>query len=218
MFLFENIIHPMVVDKSQERFNETYLKRIEGVLCNALQDHPRTTAIRVDLHLPEYRDVGDSIACHSDLSQGLLSRFIESLKAQIVAYLNQKVREGKRTHRCSVRYTWIMEQPELWGKKHYHMALFVNTDTFNDLGSYDEQGTGLASLIQNGWLSALGMRDWPECRTLVHFPLNPLTYLDLNSQDFRDKRDSLTFRLSYLAKQRTKHYSSTERSFGCSQS
>ncbi|WP_404273457.1 hypothetical protein [Yersinia similis] len=55
MFLFDDIIHPMVVDKSQKPFNEAYLQRIEGVLCNALQDHPRTTVIRGDLH---YRNTG----------------------------------------------------------------------------------------------------------------------------------------------------------------
>ncbi|HFD8837169.1 TPA: hypothetical protein ACF67X_004962 [Salmonella enterica] len=37
--------------------------------------------IRVDLHLPEDGDVGDSIVGDADLSQGLMSRFIDSLKA-----------------------------------------------------------------------------------------------------------------------------------------
>ncbi|MIE73206.1 inovirus Gp2 family protein, partial [Salmonella enterica subsp. diarizonae] len=52
---------------------------------------------------------------------------------------------------------------------------------------------------------------------LVHFADNPLAYLDLSKADFRDKLNALTFRLSYMAKHRTKRYSSTERSFGCSQ-
>lgn len=218
MFLFDDITHPMVVDQSQKPFNEAYLQRIEGVLCNALQDHPQTTVIRVDLHLPEDGDVGDSIASDADLSQGLMSRFIESLKAQIVAYRQRKAREGIRTHRCSVRYVWVMEQPELGGKKHYHMALFVNTDTFNALGSYGAQGKGLASLVQNAWLSAMKKRDWPEYLTLVHFVDNPLAFLELNKPEFMDKLDALTFRLSYMAKHRTKRYCSAERSFGCSQS
>lgn len=216
MFLF-NETHPMVLDPSQHPFNVAYLSRIAQVLCNALQEHQQTTVIRVDLHLPEDGDVGDSITSDADLSQGLLSRFIDSLKAQIVAYLNQKAREGKRTHRCSVRYIWVLEQPELWGKKHYHIALFVNTNTFNTLGSYDEQGKGLASMILNAWLSAMDKRGWSEYLTLVHFPDNPLAFLERNKPDFRDKLDALTFRLSYMAKHRTKRYSSTERSFGCSQ-
>ncbi len=162
--------------------------------------------------------MGDSIVSDADLSPGLMSRFIDSLKAQIVAYRQRKAREGKRCHRSSVRYVWVMEQPELGGKKHYHMALFVNTDTFNTLGSYGAQGKGLASLVQNAWLSAMKKRDWPEYLTLVHFVYNPLVFLELNKSEFLDKLDALTFRLSYMAKQRTKRYSSAERSFGCSQS
>ncbi|WP_165285906.1 YagK/YfjJ domain-containing protein, partial [Yersinia pseudotuberculosis] len=88
----------------------------------------------------------------------------------------------------------------------------------NALGSYGEQGKGLASLVQNAWLSAMKKRDWPEYLTLVHFVDNPLAFLELNKPEFMDKLDALTFRLSYMAKQRTKRYSSAERSFGCSQS
>lgn len=216
MFLF-NETHPMVLNPKHHPFNVAYLPRIAQVLCNALREHPRTTVIRVDLRLPDHGDVGDSIASEADISQGLMSRFIDSLKAQLVAYRHQKAREGKRCHRSSVRYVWVLEWPEPDGKKHYHLALLVNTDTFNALGSYDEQGKGLASLIQNAWLSAMRVRDWAEYLTLVHFAKNPLAYLDLSKPDFREKLDALTFRLSYMAKQRTKRYSSTERSFGCSQ-
>lgn len=217
MLLFDDLIHPMVVNQKQKPFNDTYLNRIGGVICNALKDHSQTTVVRVDLHLPEHRDISDSILCNPDLSQGLMSRFIESLREQIVFYQRQKAWEGKRIHRCSVRYVWVLERPELSGKKHYHLALFVNTDTFNGLGSYDEKGTGLASMIQNAWLSAMKLRNWPEYRTLVHIPENPMAFLSLNSLDFRDNLDALTFRLSYMAKHRTKRYSSNERSFGCSQ-
>ncbi len=216
VFIFDNT-NPMKLDPSQAPFNVAYLQRTAEVLCHALKEHPQTTVIRVDLHLPENGDLGDSITSDADLSPGLMSRFIDSLKAQIVAYRQRRAKEGKRSHRTSVRYVWVLEQPELGGKKHYHLALLVNTDTFNALGSYDEQGKGLASLIQNAWLSAMKKRDWYEYLTLVHFPGNPLAFLEINKPDFRKKVDALTFRLSYMAKHRTKRYSSTERSFGCSQ-
>ncbi|MDR4898879.1 inovirus-type Gp2 protein [Yersinia kristensenii] len=41
--------------------------------------------------------------------------------------------------------------------------------------------------------------------------------MELNKPEFMDKLDALTFRLSYMAKHRTKRYSCEERSFGCSQ-
>ncbi|CNB07605.1 Protein of uncharacterised function (DUF3296) [Yersinia ruckeri] len=216
MFLFDNT-HPMKLDPSQAPFNVAYLQRIAEVLCYAQGEHPQTTVIRVDLRLPEYRDIGDSILSAPDLSQGLMSRFIESLKEKITTYLQRKAREGKRIHRSTLRYIWVREQPDLAGKKHYHIALLVNTDSFNSLGSYDTNGTGLASLIQKAWLSALRMRDYQEYWELAHFPDNPMSFLDLKKTDFRNTLDALTFRLSYMAKERTKRYSSAERSFGCSQ-
>ena len=78
--------------------------------------------------------------------------------------------------------------------------------------------TGLASLIREAWLSALQLGPYPEYRTLVHIPDNPLYYLDVNNLDYKTVYDKLTFRLSYFAKERTKSYSRNERSFGCSQS
>lgn len=207
----------MALDERQVPFNTHYLQQIMKVIWNALNDHSRTTVIRVDLRLPEYRDIGDSILSAPDLSQGLMSRFIESLKEKITTYLQRKAREGKRIHRSTLRYIRVREQSDLGGKKHYHIALLVNTYSFNSLGSYDDNGTGLASLIQKAWLSALRVRDYQEYRKLVHFIDNPLAFLELNKPDFMGKLDALTFRLSYMAKHRTKHYSSAERSFGCSQ-
>lgn len=72
-------------------------------------------------------------------------------------------------------------------------------------------------MIQKAWLSAMKLYGWLEYRTLIHFPDNPLAFLELNKPGFMDKLDAQTFRLSYMAKHRTKRYSSTERSFGCSQ-
>lgn len=69
MLLFDDT-NPMKLDPSHAPFNVAYLQRIAQVLYKALQDHPQTTVIRVDLHLPEDGDVGDSIISDADLSQG----------------------------------------------------------------------------------------------------------------------------------------------------
>ncbi|MGT3190071.1 inovirus Gp2 family protein [Yersinia enterocolitica] len=204
------------IDLSHAPFNKNYLQRILHVINNAVAEHPRTLAIRIDLHLPEYRDMGDSISCNPNLSQGLMSRFIESLNARIGPLLNSKIKEGKRTYPSTLRYAWVRETGED-GKPHYHTVLFVNNDTFNSLGLYCNKGIGLASLIQAAWLSALGLLGMPNYQTLIHFPTNPLYYLDANTMDYQLIYNQLTFRLSYFAKERTKVYSSVERSFGCSQ-
>ncbi|MDA5483614.1 inovirus-type Gp2 protein, partial [Yersinia intermedia] len=70
------------------------------------------------------------------MSQGLLSRFIESLNVRVLTLLNHKKKEGKRTYPSQLRYIWIRELSAN-GKPHYHIVLFVNKDTFNTLGSYD---------------------------------------------------------------------------------
>lgn len=204
------------IDHTQGPLKQRYLDRLSNVIDNALGECPRTMAVRVDLHLPEYRDIGDSIAHDADISSGLMKRFIESLDARINAHLERKRRNDIRVRSCNLRYAWVREFCED-GKAHYHVVLFVNKDTFMSLGSYAENGRGLASLIQKAWLSALRISGFNEYRTLVHFPENPRYYLNINANNFRQVYEDLSFRLSYFAKERTKSYSREIRSFGCSQ-
>ena len=71
-----------------------YLDRVLTVLNRALADHPRTLAIRFDLRLPDgYGDVGSD----------LMTKFVESLKAQIKADLHRRTAQGKRVHLCNMR-------------------------------------------------------------------------------------------------------------------
>lgn len=196
------------LDLRQEPFNTTYLQRILRVIDNATTEHARTMAVRVDLRLPD-----DILITR----QNLISRFIESLNTKITARYNSKLKQGKRSYNSHQRYAWVREVGETSHKSHYHMVLFLNNDTFNGLGSYGEDATGLASLIKEAWLSALDLSHRPELWILARFPDNPLYYLDFNSNSYRVVYDQLVFRLSYFAKERTKDYSREERSFGCSQ-
>lgn len=47
------------------------------------------------------------------------------------------------------------------------MAIFVNKDTFNGLGNYSKEEHNLGSYVCGAWLSALGLLELPEYRTLV---------------------------------------------------
>lgn len=197
------------LDQRHAPFNTRYLQRILRVITQATLQHPRTMAVRVDLRLPDN---------HFNIRTGLLSRFIESLDAKIEARYRKKIKQGIRSYPCHLRYAWVREVGEVNEKSHYHLVLFVNKDTFNGLGGYGEEGTGLASLIREAWLSALQLSHRLEHWTLARFPDNPLYYLDVHSAGYKEVYDQLTFRLSYFAKERTKDYSREERSFGCSQS
>nr|WP_105597210.1 inovirus-type Gp2 protein [Cronobacter sakazakii] len=71
--------------------------------------------------------------------------------------------------------------------------------------------------MEEAWSSVLRLHYTPEYRTLVHFPDNPLNDLDSNTDNSDTTYKSLTFRLSYLAKERRKIYNRHARSFECSQ-
>ncbi len=62
---------------------------------HALNVHPRLTALRVDLRLPDVPAATDA---------AVISRFINALKARIDAYQKRKHREGKRVHSSTLHY------------------------------------------------------------------------------------------------------------------
>lgn len=205
-----------VVDSRHAPFNHSYLNKLAEVTKMSLEKHHRTMAVILLLRLPEYSNNDDTLTCLPNVEQGLVSRFIESLKAKIHALKIKKVRQGLRVHPCCIHYAWVREISEE-GKPHYHAVLFVNHDTFANLGHFTHEGDNLGSLIEEAWLSALGLQDIPEYRTLVHFPQNPLYFLNSNANNFDEVYRSLMFRLSYFAKEKSKTYNKAERSFGCSQ-
>lgn len=75
---------------------------------HALNVHPRLTALRVDLRLPDVPAATDA---------AVISRFINALKARIDAYQKRKHREGKRVHPTTLHYVWAREFGECKGKK-----------------------------------------------------------------------------------------------------
>lgn len=193
--------------------NSYYMNRITEISDKAIEAHARTSVFTFVLRLPEYRDTGDSIACNPNLRAGLMERFTGALRARIDAHQERRQREGYQVYPTGLRYVWVREVGES-GKSHYHVSVFVNKDTFNTLGDYSRRDNNLGSYISEAWLSALGLLDMPEYRTLVSFTNTP-HYLERLRQDrFQQQRRELLSHLSYFAKERTKAYSKEERSFG----
>ena len=193
--------------------NSYYMTRITEISDKAIEAHARTSVFTFVLRLPEYRDTGDSIACNPNLRAGLMERFTGALRARIDAHQERRQREGYQVYPSDLRYVWVREVGES-GKSHYHVAVFLNKDTFNALGDYSRRDNNLGSYISEAWLSALGLLDMPEYRTLVSFTNTP-HYLERLRQDrFEQQRRELLSHLGYFAKERTKEYSKEERSFG----
>jgi len=201
--------------RPRHEHNALYLNRIDRTISNALNEHPRTLAVRVDLHLPlSSNDEFDrDIPClHYDKSR-LISRFIDAFKAKVKADLKRKHRAGKRVHPCSPRYVWCRERNRS-DNDHFHILILLNKDTYHCLGDYQRDGN-LASMIIGAWASTLGWGD-DEIGRLVHFPEKPSYYIDKNNADYYLQLESVFNRASYLAKKITKCYGEGHRTFGTS--
>lgn len=188
--------------------NSDYLNGINKTIQAALEEHPRTFALRVDLRLP------DDVLARIDAA--VISRFFDSLKAKLKADSNKKRAEGKRVHPCTLRYVWVREFNQREYKKHYHVLLLLNKDAYAFLGDYRASEGNLAALITQSWLSALGFKD-ERYQSLAYFPDNPCYYLDVKTLDTDGVYEKLITRVSYLAKERSKISNDGERNFGCSQ-
>ncbi len=55
----------------------------------------------------------------------------------------------------------------MYGRKHYHVILLLNKDTWCSLGDFSEPSS-LATMIQEAWCSALHLEPW-QGDGLVHF-------------------------------------------------
>lgn len=193
--------------------NPDYMKRICEIIKLAIEAHARTAVFTFVLRLPEYRDRGDTIVCIPNLQVGIMERLKGALKANIAVHQLRRAREGLQVCPTDLRVVWVREVGES-GKPHYHVAIFVNKDTFNCLGDYSKQDRNLGSYICKAWLSATGLLGYPEYRTLVAFNNTPHFLEALREDRFEKQRKQLLDHLSYFAKERTKVYSRETRSFG----
>jgi len=196
-------------------FIKQYLESNKRVMDDALSIHPRTFVIRVDLRFPSnYRDPDYP----RSTSKSEITRFIESFKNKINSEIKKRRREGKRAHACSVSYIWVLEYGEN-GSEHYHIALFLNNDSFRRLGSktISNSSSPLINMIVEAWESALNV-SFEQAWHLVNIPQNPSYSLKLTTYPEQNKEYCKLFeRLSYLAKLKTKAYGRGERnSYGCS--
>ncbi|MHC2118642.1 inovirus Gp2 family protein [Salmonella enterica subsp. enterica serovar Typhimurium] len=184
------------------RMNPFWRQRIADTFQNTLDAYPRVLMLRVDLRVPD---------CPAATDAAVISRFTDSLKAKIDAYIKRKQHEGKRVHATTLRFVWVREFGECNGKKHYHTVLLLNRDTWCGAGDYRAPDS-LAGLIKQAWCSALRVDAQPYA-SLANFPQNPATWLDRgNAAQLQQGLE----RADYLAKYHTK-VSDSERNFGCSQ-
>lgn len=189
-----------------------YLNINGRVITNAVKDHPRTSAFRFDLRLPPYFNDFD----FPGISYGeAIKRFIAFLYEQIkkdVGIKNEKWNQGNR--KCTPRYIWTKE---IAGGKcyHYHFFLFLNKDLYHSLGDYNSNENTLGKMIIKAWERAIDV-DFIRAKGLVHFPKNPIHYINQNSETYIDEYLDVYGRASYFAKVVTKTYGDNSRNYGYS--
>lgn len=191
-----------------------YRNNLLQVVRDAVNEHHRTIAIRVDLHYPAVIDNGDSINCFFNETPNLLSRFIASLKSKILFEQKRKQKNRLRIHPVTLRYAWVKEFSSTY-KCHYHALLFLNKDAYYYLGDYNIDNPTLRTLITTAWCSALKLsaEDWSH---LVHYPTNCIYYLTKTDIDNEIYPSDFLNRIDYMTKVRSKNISSDSRTFGCS--
>lgn len=189
----------------------SYLESMNQVLQNALNEHSRTLAIRIDLRLPQVADCPDFPQAYDN---SVMSKFIDSYKAQVRADQVKRGRDDKRVFKCEVKFIWVAEHDSVMND-HWHLVILINKDCYDRLGDITATEGNTAARIKKAWASALGL-ELHEAAGLVHFTDNGVFRLDVNSKTFNDDYCNLFYAISYLAKAKTKHYGDGTKSFGCS--
>ncbi|EGQ8953969.1 inovirus Gp2 family protein [Vibrio parahaemolyticus] len=199
--------------------NTHYLDRIIETMSKALKDYKRVHALRLDLRLPVSDSEQELLRRDEFLNntfnqKNIIKRFFESLKAKIKAQEKRMKASEKRVYPCHLRYVWCRERNKS-NNDHYHLVLFFNKDRYFSSGYRDNEDS-LVRLIMDAWSSALG-EYVDNADRLVQLVYKGTHYLDQNKYDFENKYQALFTRLSYFAKNRTKHYGEGKRCFGTSQ-
>jgi hypothetical protein len=197
---------PVMVSKGD--LIEPYLDSTHDVVMSALEDHPRTMAIRFDLRFPSWYCTLDGT-----YPNHFISDFVQSLKAIIANDRAHAARKYTQVHETSVRYVWAREWDKGEVRPHYHVAVLVNRDAYHTLGRTNSLHDTMRSRIEAAWANSLGLHPF-EVKGLVHFCNGGVFGL---MQDQLQGVDEFFFALSYLCKEATKRFDLREHSFGHSQ-
>ena len=226
------VVRNLPVFCSNEGLYSEHLNACLRVINDALEDHPRTLAIRVDLRAPGWM---------LQVPQNVISHFIETFKDKIKQDRLKAAHVQRYPKPCKVRYIWVRER-ETALHDHFHVLLLLSQDVYPSLGWFNSEHPNLSNRIKDSWAVALGTS--PEnLGGCVHFPQNgeycvdasiepdnrllklieSEEWLDMESYErydelawFNDRYEGLFYRVSYFCKANTKVFGRGLRSFGCS--
>lgn len=203
---FEPTFNGKRIYQSEDGTVVDYLESMEGVLDKAFCEYGRLLVVRFDLRYPDLPTVFPQ---NSDITE-----FFKKLDYQFSAERMKRIKRSGRAHPCTTRGFWCIEQYKS-PNPHYHVALVLNDAFFGRLGRFNGNDKSLAHFIQLSWARVLGI-ELADLTGLVNFVDNGTYRLrradGADSQEFQD----MFYRVSYLAKLKTKHYGNHKKSFGSS--
>ena len=138
------VIRELPVFSCRDGLVVEYLNSCLRVINDALEDHPRTLAIRVDLRFPRYLN---------DLPRNAISEFMDSFKVRIKRDRRRAAREQGYAKPCKVRYIWVRERDRA-EQDHFHVLLLLNQDAYPSLGRFKSDRINLANRIKSSWAAA----------------------------------------------------------------
>ena len=174
--------------------NEIYLAKIKRFVDASSEASTRCVALRFDLRFPKTY-TGDEQKC--------ISKFIDSLRAKLSAFEARKRKLNQRIYPNRLGYLWVRENAGE-AHDHFHFVITLNNDAFMSFGNLNSSRTNMASRIHEAWISSLSLADTKDGSGLVHYCKNGVYKLDRNAKTFQEDYGRLFFRLSYLAKKKTK--------------
>lgn len=172
---------------------------IELMMAKSFCEHNRLAVFRFELKFP--KDYAGPTE--------VISKFTDSFRFRIQRDLFNKSKIRGRTIYSTINYVWVKELSgsEGW---HYHLALVLNFDVYNCFGRIGSKNNNIYNRILASWASALKCSE-NDALGLIHLPKNAVYKLDKNAFDLHEDIKAVMFRLSYLAKLKTKPYGSNIR-------
>jgi hypothetical protein len=185
---------------------ENILNGNEEVLAQACGKHKRVAVMRFELKFP--------VGYTGNVE--IISKFFDSLRYRLKNDLVKKTESRGRSVQSDIGYVWVKELSGSHGW-HYHVALLLNYDVYNCFGLINGSNINMFNRILFAWAGAIGY-SVDDARGLVHIPQNPVYKLDRCSLTVNEDIQAVLYRLSYLAKLKTKPYKtgSRKRFFGTS--
>lgn len=184
---------------------EEHLSKTLNCFQKALKYYTRVCMMRFDLHVPDNYYV-DALS-----DNNLISKFIASLRSQILSAQNKSRKQGHRVHDTDLRYTWCREVSTT-GRVHYHVSIFLNYDAYAYFGEFNLANDNMYTRLHKAWASALGYFV-DDTVGLIHIPDNGIYLIH------RDDVDSISaafFRASYACKMHSKEFGNGFHTFGSS--